>query len=193
MPDALPTGPTREKEQYDAQVDVPVFAFSDTRLESESIFGYACGSRLRPKGTKFSVKTEKDQHTTPQPADGKALAYVVTQEISDPHYTQIGHITTRIGLDGMWVGANHESSYLAFSVEPGDHRVCTDIQSIVPGTAKLNDAVSLSAEAGKIYYFRAELRDQIQRRSDKVTLEAIDPAEGMLLISQSALSMSKPK
>ena len=70
---------------------------------------------------------------------------------------QIGDVTTRVGLDGTWVGANHGRSYVSFAVEPGQHRVCTDWQSSFKAVQKLSGAADLTAEAGKTYYYRMEV------------------------------------
>ena len=102
--------------------------------------------------------------------------------------------TMRVGLDGSWIGANKGKSYFSFSVDPGDHQVCTNWQS---GTFKetskrIGAAMTLKAEAGKTYY----LRTQVYERSEQdhnVKLELVEPAEGQFLISASALSTFRPK
>ena len=60
-----------------------------------------------PAKTKFDVKVDKKQHVVTQPEAGKALVYVFEEYQSDPRYPPIGHLTTRVGLDGKWVGATH--------------------------------------------------------------------------------------
>jgi len=146
-----------------------------------------------PAKIQFDVKTDKKQHPVAQPESGKALVYVIEEEKSDPGYTQIGHMTTRVGLDGNWVGANHEESYMSFAVEPGDHRVCTDVQSMFVSAEKLSGATDLTAEAGKTYYYRVEVTSGDQKEEPQLWLKAVDEAEGLVLISKSALSTSKMK
>jgi hypothetical protein len=71
-----------------------------------------------PAATEFSVKVDKNQHVVRQPEPGKALLYVIAQETPDDSYN-IGDITTRVGRDGAWVGANYGESYLSFPLAPG--------------------------------------------------------------------------
>ena len=69
----------------------------------------------------------------------------------------IGTVTTRVGLDGNWVGANHGQSYISFAAEPGEHRVCADWQSSLKGLQKPSGAANLTVEAGKTYYYRSDV------------------------------------
>lgn len=69
-----------------------------------------CGSAK----TQFDVKTDKKQHTMPPPEPGKAIVFVFSEHKTNPGYATLGHVTTRVGLDGNWMGASHENSYLFF-------------------------------------------------------------------------------
>jgi len=142
----------------------------------------ACG----PGAVHFDVKTD----TKPQPAAkteaGKALVYVI-EDIGPAMYP----VTGRIGLDGAWVGANHDDSWFSFSVEPGEHHLCADWQ---PGStnsnfspAKLASLATISAEAGKVYYFRVQMTG-----SPMVDLEPVNSDEGQFLIASYPLSTSRP-
>jgi hypothetical protein len=95
-------------------------------------------------------------------------------------------------LDGSWQGANHGDSFLLLSVDPGEHHICVDWQSSLRALAKAGSAVTLTAEVGKTYYLRATV-DTRQKYPASVVLEAVDPAEGQLLISKSSLSKSHPR
>ena len=72
-----------------------------------------------PATTQFDVKTDKNQHAVERPDAGKALVYAIVDEKRDPTVKQIGDVTTRVGLDGNWVGANHGESYFSFAVVSG--------------------------------------------------------------------------
>jgi hypothetical protein len=145
-----------------------------------------------PLHSEFSVKVDKNDHNLLQPDPGKALVYVIVQERPD-HALKIGDITTRIGLDGRWVAANHGQSYAAFAIAPGDHRICVDWQSSPEALQKLNGAVNLSAQAGKTYFYRTVLHVQSLEQSPGLWFEAVDPAEGMLLLSKTGKSVWKEK
>jgi hypothetical protein len=146
-----------------------------------------------PMTTQFDVKTDKNQHSVAQPDSGKALVYVIVEEKRDPQVMQIGDVTTRVGLDGNWVGANHGASYISFSVDPGAHRVCSDWQSKLKSIQKLSGAVDLTAEAGKTYFFRVQATMPYGKLAADLKLRAIDDAEGLLLISKSPSSTWKAK
>ena len=96
--------------------------------------------------------------------------------------------------DGVWVGANKGKSYFFFSVEEGDHQLCTKWQSIIfKKTAHpIGSATALNAESGKAYYFRI----QVYERSEydcTVKLEPVETAEGQFLVSSSRFSIYHPK
>jgi len=149
-----------------------------------------------PDEVEFSVKTDKKQHPAPQAEAGKALVYVFERVKTDDAGFAIFGVTTKVGLDGAWAGANSSNSYFFFSVEPGDHRVCTKWQSAVSERSKLASAASFSAGPGKIYYFRTSVRvfsDHNQRADIDLKLEPLDPAEAQILLADSALSRSHPK
>jgi hypothetical protein len=170
-----------------------------TLILAATAFGQNQAADLRtaagcgPTKVRFDVKTDKNQHVVAQPQSGKALVYVIVEEKSDPHAMQIGDVTTRVGLDGNWVGANHGRSYVSFAAEPGEHRVCTDWQSSLKAFQKLNAAADLTVEAGRTYYYRMEVTIPWEDHSAQVRLKAVDEAEGLLLVSKSALSRWKVK
>jgi hypothetical protein len=153
-----------------------------------------------PATTEFDVTTDKHQHAVAQPESGKALIYVI-EDVRNPQAMSFGKVTTRVGLDGSWVGANHGNSYLSFAAEPGQHSMCTDWQYFLKRAQKLSGAADLTLEAGKTYYYRSEVTIPSNGRGDdvgngqegQVKLTAVDPSEGLLLISRSASSTWKAR
>lgn len=163
---------------------LPVFA-QDQAATARTAAG--CG----PKETQFDVRTDANQHPMPQPESGKSLIYVFQHEKRDPTINYLGqHPTTRVGLDGAWIGANHGKSYFFYAIEPGDHRLCSAWQSRVYG--KLGSAVRFTAEAGKVYYFQTNV-EQRSHYPAEVKLEQLDSAQGQFLIASSSLSTSQTK
>lgn len=77
----------------------------------------AAESACRPVNIKFDAKADTSQHPAAQAQDGKALVHVV--EAFERPGNQLARPTTKVGLDGVWVGANKNNSYFFFSVEPG--------------------------------------------------------------------------
>jgi hypothetical protein len=144
----------------------------------------ACGA----KDISFNIKLDKSQHTPGQPEPGKALVYFV-QDIG--HVSCIGGcVTTRIGMDGAWVGANKHNSYFSVTVEPGEHHLCANPQShFAPGLPVA--LAHFTAEAGKVYYFRTRaFGSQTQWLFD---LDPIDGDQAKYLIASYPLSISHPK
>ncbi len=144
----------------------------------------ACG----PSDIQFDVKADKSQHPTAPAQDGKSVVYVV--EVFERPGNQLARPTTKVGLDGTWVGANKDNSYFFFNVAPGDHHLCAAWQSRLKGYAKKVALTSFSAEAGKAYYFRARIVEHDEGHGAWFTLD-LDPVnndEAQLLVASSAYS-----
>jgi Protein of unknown function (DUF2846) len=108
----------------------------------------ACG----PRNVNFDVKDDNSQHAVGQPEAGKALVYVI-QEIGSLNCIG-GCLTTKVAVDGAWIGANHHNSYLSFAVDPGEHHLCANWQSHIGRMSRVVGLSHFTAEAGKVYFFR---------------------------------------
>lgn len=148
-----------------------------------------------PNEITFKVNTEKHaQRPGPVGAD-QALVFVIQD---DNMFMTRPRPTVRVGLDGEWVGANHGNSWFNFYVEPGDHQLCASWQAYFPlKTGSRSAAARLSAEAGRVYFFR--VRDYYASDSSgmiiqppSVELEPLDEDEGALLTSRYPLSKAQP-
>jgi hypothetical protein len=140
-----------------------------------------------PNDVQFRVKADKNHHPTSQAEAGKALVYAFADEDEVNLSLHIGGITTKVGLDGEWVGANYQKSYFFFPVDPGDHRLCTSQQR-----TKIASAVSFTAEPHKIYYFRTRTPDHPRvEHPNEVILVPVDAAAAQLLVAPSAFSTSQ--
>ena len=138
-----------------------------------------------PSEGQYEVTTNKNEHPAGQLEPGKALVYVIEDIERGP--------TMRVGVDGAWVGANKGKSYFFFSLDPGDHQLCTKWQSgIFKKTAdRMGSATTLTVERGKTYY----LRVQAYQRSERdwtVKLDPVETAEGQFLVSSASYSSSRP-
>jgi YHS domain-containing protein len=147
-----------------------------------------------PDQIEFDVKADDTQHPASQPESGKALVYVFHEERQNKGVLNKGWVTTRVGLDGTWIGANHGKSYFFFSVDPGDHRLCANWQSKIKVYSRQSAAASFVAEAGKVYYFCAQVNEITDiQHEPTMKLELVDPAEAQLLIASSAFSTFRRK
>src|SRR5208283_5801278 len=95
-------------------------AFAQTTATPAAAPG--CGS----EDYKFDVKTDKGKHPQFQPDSSKALLYFIED---DSNFESIPKPTTRIGLNGQWIGATHGNSYFSISVNPGEHHLCAGWQT----------------------------------------------------------------
>jgi len=144
----------------------------------------ACG----PEKTKFDVTITADAQPEAAPAD-EARVYIVGE--SPGNCTGLScSLTTKVGLDGSWVGANRSPSYFSFSVAPGEHHLCARWQSVFRN--RMIALAHFTAEAGKIYYFRV----RAVRAADYggyLDLDVINNDQGRFLVASYPLSVSHAK
>jgi hypothetical protein len=166
-------------------VPLSSFAADQPKIPAEQA---ACGDNA----VKFNVKRDKNQSTPAKAPTGKATVYVVSQgAYLDGKNGKCG-VVTRIGIDGHWVGANCENSYIVFPVEAGTHHLCGNWQTKVwyhPQPAALT---SFDAKAGETYVFRARVYNDTSAPSP-IDLKVVASDEASLLLASSSLSVSSTK
>ena len=147
----------------------------------------------------FAVQTDRNQHAVPNPEPAKALL-VFLQD--DARFGARPRPTTRFGVDGAWAGATHANSYFYVPIEPGEHHLCASWQFSVPPNPRLDPrprstaAAHFTAEAGKIYYFRARdvlILESAGSTGPDVELEGLDSDEALILLRSFAFSSSHAK
>jgi hypothetical protein len=146
----------------------------------------SCG----PESSEFTVLRDDTQPAPTDPEPGKALVFVVDDYKGA--LEAAGTPTIRIGLDGNWVGANRGKSYIYFSVEPGEHRLCAAGQRSDKALANQRTQAHFTAEPGKLYYFRV---DTLARSGSESTLELhpLEPQEAKYLVADSNHTVFRPK
>lgn len=142
----------------------------------------ACG----PETGSFKVKLDESQHTLVQPDPGKARIYFIHDAGTN---WMTGYPTVKFGVDGKWAGANHGNSYFSVSVDPGEHHVCTTLQSSL--VAQRVELAHLTATADTVYYYRTRLI--LSRGVELLELDSIDSDQGRYLIASFPLSVSSFK
>jgi hypothetical protein len=149
------------------------------------------------------IHTKHDKHAqAPQPDPAKATVYFIED---DTDFNQVPMPTTRIGIDGQWVGATHEDSYYAFQLAPGVHHLCAAWQgagdngsSLVTGAylgyPSRSTALLLTVQAGGVYYVLDrnlyDAHDQSVTRAN-VGLSLVDSAQAAPLLSKRPFSVTK--
>jgi hypothetical protein len=160
-----------------------LFAASAYAQQSSAGVASACG----PKDVSFDVKLDHSQHTLAQPEPGKARVYFIQE--TGIKVTFGVYPTTSLGIDGAWVGAYKNDSYISVSVDPGEHHVCASLQALATGHQV--ELAHFTAEAGKIYYYRTRLI--LSQGQEYFELIPVDSDEARYLVASFPLSVSHPK
>jgi hypothetical protein len=149
---------------------------------------------------RFKVTTEKGRPAPAAPEAGKAQIVFVETIDKDWTGTCIGcNVLTRVGVDGAWVGANKGVSYFAYTVEPGEHHLCANWQSVLGSTGKDIGVASFVAEPGKVYYFQVAITmkqwsvDGFIHSENRLDLKQLSDDEGRYLVKVSPLSAAIAK
>ena len=106
----------------------------------------ACG----PVGAQFTVQNAEAASASNSPQPGKAILYLIQDEGKDGKHQ---HFIIRIGMDGSWIGAYRDNSFLAVPVDPGTHHFCASVQSNT-SFGRVVGPAHFAAEPGKTYYLR---------------------------------------
>jgi hypothetical protein len=107
----------------------------------------------------FDVSTQKNQPAPAPPVAGKAQIVFIENDDKEIGCIALCEATTRVGMDGAWVGANNGNSYFVLAVDAGVHHLCASWQSALSMLKKNVDVVSFTAKPGKVYYFAAQIVD----------------------------------
>jgi hypothetical protein len=147
----------------------------------------ACGE----PATKFEVKTAP--FVPPGVEAEKAVVFIIERDLTT---RTIATPSTRLGMDGEWLGATSGNSYSFFVVSPGIHHLCADTK--FGGVGGAGQAfLHFKANAGATYYFEVRnTRVGDPKWSDElrdVALEQLDEDEGEYLVSLSAFVSSQRK
>jgi hypothetical protein len=146
----------------------------------------ACG----PRNVSFSVKLETASQPS-KPEVGQALVYFV-QDIDE---SKSGGIITRIALDGHWVGAVKDNSYLAIPVQPGEHHICAilqmnALQRSIDFASPKPALAHFQAKSEGVYYFRARY---ITAKYLTMEFGPADADQALYMISFDPRSLSRPR
>jgi len=146
----------------------------------------ACGD----DSVHFHVTTQRNQ-PLPDPLPGQARV-VFIESVDRDFCLGCNPITTRIAIDGTWVGANNDHSYFVSDVAPGTHHICADWQRLVDLKVYVD---TFTAEAGKTYFYlvrvtdRSEGRDE-KRTDQKIRLYQLGDSQGRFLLKDADLATS---
>jgi hypothetical protein len=149
---------------------------------------------------RFEVKEEKNPPRPSEPEAGKAQVVLIESFVHSGY--SWGAPTTRVGMDGAWIGANHGNSYFTITVDPGEHHLCSDEAPGLGGPHSKIGLAKFTAEAGKVYYFETVVTfpvdsDGSPRHSGTAQLDLelkqVDEDEGKYRVKAFELSKWKAK
>ena len=156
-------------------------AFVVTAVQARAtVLPDACGSDK----VRFDVSPQLGQPLPAAPAAGKAQIVFIETTMG------LG-VTSRIGMDGVWVGADQGNSYFVLDVTPGVHHLCANWQSTFAVLDKNIALFPLTAEPGKVYYIRVKI--MMGKDFVDFDLAPVNEDEARYLIKVSALSAGTPK
>ena len=156
-------------------------AFLFTASALAQVPSSACG----PENAGFRVTLNKSHAALPKAEPGKALV-VFIQDFGVRKFGIGVHVIGRVGVDGAWVGAVKDNSYVSAFLGPGEHHVCMNLESEMLGNPV--ELAHFTAEAGNVYYFRSRYIS-----GGNLLLTPVDSDEAMYEVEMFPLSTSKPK
>ena len=154
--------------------------------QSTSVAG-ACGQPT----IKFDVKTSPAGSPGLEP--GKSVVFIIERDLTTRTFVTP---STRIGMDGEWLGATKGNSYSFFMVTPGTHHLCADTK--FGGVGGGGQAfLHFNASPGATYFFEVRnMRVGDPKGGDElhdVALEQLDEDEGEYLLLMSTFVSSQRK
>jgi hypothetical protein len=84
--------------------------------------------------------------------------------------------TSKLAVDGEWVGVNRGNNYFFFSLAPGKHFFCSKLENAL----HLRSVLVLNVEAGKTYYLDQVCHAGMTKASTELTLMDEQKAEAKL-------------
>ena len=120
----------------------------------------------------FSADTDKHQHPTPEPPAGAGLVYVIRPTLIG------GAVQTKVAVDGDWKGVNRGNNYFYFTLDPGEHYICSQAEN--------QSVLTLTVEAGKTYYIQQHIEMGFMKSRNRI--ELITNEEGAKKLAEAHLS-----
>jgi len=145
----------------------------------------ACGQPT----VKFDVKTAPAAAPGSEP--DKSVVYIIERDLTTRTFVTP---STRIGMDGEWLGATRGNSYSFFVVAPGTHHLCADTK--FGGVGGGGQAfLHFNARPGVTYFFEVRnMRVGDPKGSEElrdVAVEQLDEDEGQYLLLMSTFVSSQ--
>jgi hypothetical protein len=135
------------------------------KMKKEELEKRACPS----VDVKFKTETDKKSHPLGEAPSDKALVYVVRP-------TMYGNkIQSKLAVNGTWMGVNRGHNYFFFTLDPGEHYLCSKAEN--------KSVMALKVEAGKTYFVEQKIKMGFMKARNKI--ELIPEEEGKKKLAKS--------
>lgn len=121
---------------------------------SPSAASFACG----PAKVKFDATAGQALKSLQPPDADKAMVYVIESLEYIPN--DPFNPTIKVGVNGAWMGATRNKTFISFPVPPGDQHLCVNWQSYWSPYSDLFALQEFTAKAGKSYFFKARITEK---------------------------------
>ncbi|HYE73657.1 MAG TPA: DUF2846 domain-containing protein [Blastocatellia bacterium] len=145
----------------------------ETKADDKEIEAKACGT----SEVNFNHKSVSSPPPNLEAPPDKALVIVVR-----PAWVGMA-VQTKLAADGNWIGTNKGKSYFTFTLDPGDHYLCSKAEN--------RSTLKLSVEAGKTYFVQQKVEMGLLKARNKIV--QLDAAEGKKALEKCDLSISEVK
>ncbi len=160
---------------------IALIAFFFAASASAQNYPSACG----PENVSFNVTLNRAHSLLLKPEPTKAMVIFI-QDFGERKVGLGVHVIARVGVDGAWVGAIKDNSYLSVPLEQGTHHICVKLDSKMLGAPI--ELAHLTAEAGTVYYLRWRYLS-----GGNLLLTPVDSDEAKYQIAMFPLSVSTSK
>jgi hypothetical protein len=92
-------------------------------------------------------------------------------------------IQTKLAADGNWIGTNKGKGYFSFTLEPGEHYLCSKAEN--------RSVLKLTVEAGKTYFVQQKIEMGLMKARNKIV--QLSDEEGKKALEKCDLSISEAK
>jgi hypothetical protein len=162
------TGGLRQDDKQPKAETKPSPEKSEKEMEAK-----ACGLNE----VNFEHKSVESPPPSLEAPPDKALVFVVRPAF-------VGKlIQTKLAADGNWIGTNKGKGYFSFTLEPGEHYLCSKAEN--------RSVLKLTVEAGKTYFVQQKIEMGLMKARNK--LVQLSDEEGRKALEKCDLSVSEVK
>jgi hypothetical protein len=163
----------QDEKQKQAEKKAETAQAKETQADDKEIEAKACGA----SEVNFNHKSVSAPPPNLEAPPDKALIIVVR-----PAWVGSG-VQTKLAANGKWIGTNKGKSYFTFTLEPGEHYLCSKAEN--------RSTLKLSVEAGKTYFVQQKIEMGLLKARNKIV--QLEADEGKKALEKCDLSIAEVK